>query len=166
MYIFDFLWQFEGDYEVKNGERITQKGTITLEQFLDKSTTLGTTESTSRTGKRKREEVVKSGKESKRTLVKKQKCALPKTKCPECDMMITVKGLKRHIDQQHHTEKEWKCDFCLFTTKREEGLLDHQRRIHLEPMKMGRPKKMTKNQSEAHSAWKNLVTSTRHLSIR
>lgn len=64
---------------------------------------------------------------------------LPKTTCPDCKISITVKSLERHLKEIHGPPI--KCDLCEFITRREASLLDHQRRKHSDPMKMGRPKK-------------------------
>lgn len=71
--------------------------------------------------------------------------ALPTTKCPDCEKIITVKGLKRHQKDKHsNLPKKYKCIVCGYATNREIQLMDHNRRKHTDPVKMGRPKKKGK----------------------
>lgn len=68
--------------------------------------------------------------------------ALPKTNCSICNKVITVKALKRHIHDKHsNAPKKFSCHCGAYSANRMVQLLDHQRRIHKDPMKNGRPKK-------------------------
>ncbi|XP_055321248.1 uncharacterized protein LOC129577760 [Sitodiplosis mosellana] len=70
------------------------------------------------------------------------KGVFPKTECSICGKTITKKILNRHMRELHGDKKDdLKCGLCDFTTKRNTSLLDHQRRVHLQPVKKGRPKK-------------------------
>lgn len=70
---------------------------------------------------------------------------LAKTQCPDCRINVTVKGLERHRREKHSKDFDgFKCSICKFTTKRKASLLDHERRLHLEPVALGRRKKSDK----------------------
>lgn len=86
----------------------------------------------------------------------------PKTKCPDCGISITVKGLQRHR-REKHAEKFFKCDLCEFATTRGSSILDHQRRMHFEPIQQGRPGKTNKSRLE-RSPFRVGVFENRHAS--
>lgn len=55
---------------------------------------------------------------------------------------MTKKALVRHKKQHDDSNRQtFTCDICGVVRTRKETLLDHQRRIHLEPSTMGRPRK-------------------------
>lgn len=55
---------------------------------------------------------------------------------------MTKKALVRHKKQHDDSSRQtFTCDICGVIRTRKETLLDHQRRIHLEPSTMGRPRK-------------------------
>lgn len=73
---------------------------------------------------------------------------LKTTTCPDCQKVITVKGLKRHRKDVHGLNLQpIHCNMCDKVFKRNAHLKDHQRRIHFEPVERGRPAKK-KPQSE------------------
>lgn len=72
---------------------------------------------------------------------------MPVTNCPDCKKEITIHGLPRHRKEEHGSVN-FKCSLCEYSTKRESLLLDHQRRKHFEPVKLGRPPKNGKQKRE------------------
>lgn len=67
------------------------------------------------------------------------------SQCPHCQKTMLTKSLSRHIKDKHASDFErFKCDFCSFVTSRQHSLLGHQQRMHMEPIKLGRPKKREK----------------------
>lgn len=67
---------------------------------------------------------------------------LERTHCPVCNISISAKALPRHHLNKHSEDAEkFVCTLCEFKTNRRETLLDHKRRKHFEPVKLGRPSK-------------------------
>lgn len=50
--------------------------------------------------------------------VGKEKSKLPKTNCPNCNKVITLKTLDRHMKEIHSTHLLYTCDPCDFSTER------------------------------------------------
>lgn len=86
---------------------------------------------------------------------------LPKTACDVCGKLVVTKVLKRHKNEQHSLEKTHNCDMCSFTSNRNDRLLDHKRRIHFEPIRMGRPAKK-ENRKRRRSPFNKEEFANRH----
>lgn len=85
-----------------------------------------------------------------------------KKNCPFCDTEVSsLRALRRHIKEVHTSTEKFKCKFCSFTSKREDGILDHERRKHLEPKMLGRPKKNDKKR-RARSPFRKDIYEERH----
>lgn len=137
----------EEDYEVdNNGKKLIHRYRLSLENLSKKKPkTKKSNRSPSPDGssKKKRKTEANQSRSLERSNV------LPTTQCPVCDKTITLKGLERHRREKHTDDPNtFQCNIqvssgkiCPFTAKRETVLLDHQRRKHFEPKKIGRPKK-------------------------
>lgn len=85
-----------------------------------------------------------------------------KVKCPECGKCFVEKALNRHKREVHSSNPpKFKCDTCGFTAKRNVQLLDHIRRKHTEPTKIGRPKKNTVHRKRSPFRLKNKTASAK-----
>lgn len=122
----------EEDFEVnENGEKIIYRHQLKVEDIQsDKS-------SKKIAKKRPNEAICKAATTSTKVVT---------AECPECGQIFTAKEAKkvlaRHIQARHAPESEkLKCPMCTYTTSRKNQLNDHQRRKHLEPVKLGRTKK-------------------------
>lgn len=132
-------WMAEEDYEVdENGDRMIHRHELRVEDlYSGKSNEKRPTKTKNKPLKRLQTD--KSNQSTAKSTV------LPKTHCPVCEKIITVKGLERHKREQHAADsKKFECPLCTFKTKRQDKLMDHQRRNHLEPVKKGRTRKNKK----------------------
>lgn len=68
---------------------------------------------------------------------------MPVTSCPDCKKEMTIRALRRHRKEVHGSAK-FNCSLCEYSAKRKSLLLDHQRRLHFEPVERGRPQKNEK----------------------
>lgn len=143
-------WMVEQDYEVDDGgKKLVHRHRMSVDSFFNERRITTTS----------REE---SHAQSSASTSSARR--LPKTQCPECGISITSKVLKRHLREQHaNISEEFKCNLCEFATKREDALLDHQRRKHYEPVTMGRPKKNDKRRRK-RSPFRTEVFENRHTS--
>lgn len=147
-------WMCEEDYEVgNNGEKKVHPHHLCVDDFYEQVQT----EKANRSGAKKtpvsksksNEKPSVSKSESKRSTAKSREPVLPTTQCPHCEKVMTMKSLARHIREKHSEIDNLKCKFCDFTAKREDALYAHQKRIHFEPVAMGRPKKGNKHRSRS-----------------
>lgn len=137
-------WMNEESYEVDvNGEKIVHQHSSNPEE--------NTTETRKSSDLKRKQNVAKNNRPQTQSRKRKHsdqpaaKNVLPKTQCPVCNKIMTEKALPRHMKELHSSDvATFACDACESTFKREILLLDHQRRIHLEPRKTGRPNKNEK----------------------
>lgn len=168
-------WMNEEDYETtENGEKLVHRYRLSQEDLsnaMNRSNVRATktakiavkrNRSSSTSSKeirstRKRDQSVAS--EARKTATK---TVLPTAQCPVCDKTMTKKALGRHIQEKHeHNAEEFSCNVCKSSFKRKELLLDHQRRKHFEPVKMGRPNKNIKT-PRSRSPFRVKVFEDRH----
>lgn len=132
-------WMSEEDYEVgDNGEKKVHPHRISANDFYDDAQKNNQQGAKSSALKRKTSAMAKSS--TTKPIARSTTTVLPRTKCPDCGIDISIKGLERHKRENHSKSETFKCQFCNFTSKRQATLSDHQRRIHFEPMRQGRPK--------------------------
>lgn len=77
---------------------------------------------------------------------------LPRTTCPQCGKEMTKKALQRHTKEQNSNDSAFPvfiCDICNLATKRKVDLVDHMKRKHLQPKKLGRLKRATSESPES-----------------
>lgn len=120
---------------------------------LNKASTSRTTRGTaSKNGEGHKEKSRRSGSGSGHR--EKHGRKMPTTECPDCGKTITVKRLNSHRKEIHQPGAErFHCNLCEMSFTRQSILSDHQRRIHFEPMRVGRPEQLSKeNEKEVHSA--------------
>lgn len=140
-------WMSEEDYQVnKNGKKLVHRHRWTLDDFFNdpniSDSVPAKNEQIKNRSQSKRKSIPRSIQSTGVQILKKRKGdqgILPLTTCQVCKISITFKSLERHLKEMHGPTI--KCDLCTFVTRREASLLDHQRRKHSDPMKMGRPKK-------------------------
>lgn len=90
-----------------------------------------------------------------KTDVKGNEPKLPRTKCPECNVELVKKQLKRHMNEIHSPDTpQFGCNMCEFVTKREFQLQKHKKSKHFEPMPLGRPTKRAKNERRSRSPFR------------
>lgn len=74
---------------------------------------------------------------------------LPRTKCPDCGITITMKGLGRHQREKHSANpKQFPCNLCSHSSKRHDHLMEHQRRVHFEPIQLVKERGRSKIKQE------------------
>lgn len=146
-------WMSEIDYEVdENGEKLKHRHHLTVDDLKTEEYAESTKTIVCKKQKQCPPQLLASKRRLKlesggSTVVVKQN-VLPTAAYPDCGEIVTIKGLKRHREEIHNP-KQLNCNFeipetgeiCPFTTTRKRTLLDHQRRIHIEPVAKGRPKK-------------------------
>lgn len=77
----------------------------------------------------------------KSSTLTRKKGVLPTTNCPSCEKELEVHGLRRHMLEKHGGTSQFSCSLYDFRTNTNIQLMDHQRRLHFQQRKMGRPKK-------------------------
>lgn len=129
----------EKDYEVDlNGAKKTHQHKLAIDEIVKGKKKTGQQLEIVRSRKRNRSpsNAPRDGKRKFKVVAQK----LPTTECPNCGKTIAIKSLKRHIREKHGNEV-FKCIICKYETTRKSLLQDYQRRIHMEPVRLGRPKK-------------------------
>lgn len=173
-------WMNEKNYEVdENGKKIvhhpdffcidtetstsTSTGTSTSKGTSTRTNTLTTAKKRSSSSTSRSTEADNKRKCDKKQVAKKApKNVLPKTQCSVCNKTMTNNALIRHMIEIHESNADkFSCNLCDKSYKRETILLDHKRRVHLEPRKMGRPNRNEKKH-RSRSPFRKSVFEGRH----
>lgn len=130
----------EFDYKVNSeGKKQTHNHVMMVDDLMDIETVDEVKEKVNFEADARAELEIVQTKKHSRALATTEK-AMPTTNCDICGTSVTVKGLGRH-KKAKHGPKKYKCDSCSYKATREDSLQSHIWRIHLAPIKKGRPKK-------------------------
>lgn len=129
----------ETDYEVdENGKERKHKWTLSVNDFNDFNTRGKASALQNRQNRTN-----KSRAETAETEQVDKGDGIGQIKCPDCYKYYLAKTFKRHQKEKHlESSPAFTCNICSRSFKRGGLLKDHQRRVHLEPIPLRRPKKM------------------------